>query len=80
MTNDVRNPGPDLGQTQKCVGVKPVNGIPMLPPLNNQIFTNNIDIKDKKKPAQTHIHSKRPHTIRKMNNNSRIAWSMNIHS
>ena len=27
---DVRNPGPDLGQAQKCGGVKPVNGIPAL--------------------------------------------------
>jgi len=35
MTNDVRNPGPCLGQTQKCVRVKPVNGIPSLPPLDN---------------------------------------------
>jgi len=27
-THDVRNPGPDLRQTQKCDGVKPVNVIP----------------------------------------------------
>jgi hypothetical protein len=25
MTYDVRNPGPGLGQAQKCSGVKPVN-------------------------------------------------------
>ena len=35
MTKDVRNPGPGLGQTQKCVRVKPVNGIPAFPPLDN---------------------------------------------
>ena len=27
VTNDVRNPGPGLRQTQKCTGFKPVNGI-----------------------------------------------------
>ena len=27
----VGNPGPGLGQAQKCVGVNPVNGIPNLP-------------------------------------------------
>lgn len=25
MTYDVRSPDPDLGQAQKCCGVKPVN-------------------------------------------------------
>jgi len=31
--HDIRvgNPGPDLGQAHKCVGVKLVNGIPTLP-------------------------------------------------
>jgi len=28
MTYDVGNPGPDLGQAQKCGGVKAINGIP----------------------------------------------------
>jgi hypothetical protein len=28
--NDVGNPGPGLGQAQKCDGVKPLNGIPTL--------------------------------------------------
>ena len=28
---DVGNPGPGLGQTQRCGGVKPVTGIPILP-------------------------------------------------
>ena len=30
-TYDVGNPGHDLRQSQKCGGVKPVNGIPTLP-------------------------------------------------
>jgi hypothetical protein len=29
---DVGNPGTDLGQVQKCGGVKSINGIPTLPP------------------------------------------------
>jgi hypothetical protein len=32
----IENPGHGLGQAQKCVGVKPVNGIPN-PPLDNWI-------------------------------------------
>ena len=32
MTYDVRNPGPGLGQVQKCGGVEPVNGF-QNPPL-----------------------------------------------
>ena len=28
MTYYFGNPGPGLGQAQKCCGVKPVNGIP----------------------------------------------------
>ena len=31
MIYDVGNPGPDLGQKQKCGRVKPVNVIPILP-------------------------------------------------
>jgi hypothetical protein len=31
MTYDVGNPGPGLGQTQKCGRVRPVNGIPTIP-------------------------------------------------
>jgi len=31
MTYDIGNPGPGLGQTQKCGRVKPINGIPTLP-------------------------------------------------
>jgi len=31
MTHDIEIPGPVLGQTQKCGGVKLVNGIPTLP-------------------------------------------------
>jgi hypothetical protein len=30
-TDDVGNPGPGLGQAQKCGRVKPVNEIPTLP-------------------------------------------------
>ena len=33
MTYDVVNPGPGLGQAQKCSEVKSVNGTP--PPLNS---------------------------------------------
>jgi len=31
MTYDIGNPGPGLGQAQKCGWVKPFNGIPPLP-------------------------------------------------
>ena len=31
MTYDVENPGPGLGQEQKCGRVKLANGIPTLP-------------------------------------------------
>jgi hypothetical protein len=31
MTYDVGNPGPGLGQVQKCDGVKPANMIQTLP-------------------------------------------------
>jgi len=37
MAYDVGNPVPGLGQAQKCGRVKPVNGIPNLPPLDNWI-------------------------------------------
>jgi hypothetical protein len=30
-TYDVGNPGPGLGKGQKCGGVLPINGIPILP-------------------------------------------------
>jgi len=52
-TYDVGNPGPGLGQGQKCIGVKSVNGIPT--PTNDR------------NPAQIRFHSQRPHTITKMN-------------
>ena len=31
ITYEIGNPCPDLGQTQKCCGVKSVNGIPTTP-------------------------------------------------
>jgi len=34
-TYEVENTGPAKGQTQKCGGVKPVNGIPTTPYLDN---------------------------------------------
>jgi hypothetical protein len=30
-THDMENPGPDLGQAQKCGGIKPVIDFPSLP-------------------------------------------------
>jgi len=33
MTYGIGNPDSDLGHTPKCGGVKPINGIPTLPPL-----------------------------------------------
>jgi hypothetical protein len=54
-TYDVGNPGPCLGQTQKCGGVKPVNGLPT--PADNWISNCNTYIKKKKKkPMQTRFH------------------------
>ena len=47
MTYTGGNPGPGLGQAQKCGGVKPVNGFPTLPfliigsPTAIQILTYN---------------------------------------
>jgi len=50
MTYDIRNPGPGLGQAQKCgwAWIKLVNGIPTTP-LDNwisliQILTNNNSV------------------------------------
>ena len=66
MTYDVGNPGPGLGQSQKCVGVKSVNGNSTPPPpLDNGI--SNTDIKKKKKNLHkktTHrFHSKKLYSI-----------------
>ena len=41
MTYDVVNPGPGLGQAQKCSEVKSVNGTPSTPDLNSN--DNNIN-------------------------------------
>ena len=35
ITNDAENPGPSVGQTQRCVGVKPVNGMILVCKLTN---------------------------------------------
>ena len=57
MTYTGGNPGPGLGQAQKCGGVKPVNGFPTLPfliigsPTAIQILT---DINKKKKKKNLH--------------------------
>ena len=56
MTYTGGNPGPGLGQAQKCGGVKPVNGFPTLPfliigsPTAIQILT---DINKKQKQKKT---------------------------
>jgi hypothetical protein len=42
MTYEIGNPGPDLGQPQKCGGVNPVNGIPNY---NSEVFKFCILIK-----------------------------------
>ena len=44
MIYDVRNPGPGLGQTQRCGGVKQID--PNRSPLHSWIFNNNSDIKN----------------------------------
>ena len=80
MTFDLGNSGPGLGQAQKCGGVKQVNGTPTLLSwwLNLQ---QQYKYKHIEKPAQILFHSKRPHTITKMNVNinmdSTIAGLMN---
>ena len=44
MTYGIRNPGPSLGQAQKCGVRQPVNGIPTNhPPLDNWISNDNTD-------------------------------------
>jgi hypothetical protein len=40
MTYDIGNPGPDLGQAQKCGRLKLVNGIPTLPLSNGNTYIN----------------------------------------
>jgi hypothetical protein len=42
MTCDVGNPGPGLGQAQKCGGVKPVNGISCLLHLRQTSIMPNV--------------------------------------
>jgi len=45
LRHNVGNPGPGLGQTQKCGGVKLVSGISSLSlSLDNWISGNNTDI------------------------------------
>ena len=51
MAYDIENPGPGMGQAQKCGGVKPFNGIPnplsipgskglhTITKMNNNIYT-----------------------------------------
>ena len=72
MTYGIGNKGPGLGQAQKC-GSRLINPPPLI--------TDNTDIN---KPAQIHFHSKRTHTITKMNDkinmDSTIAGSVNVHS
>ena len=68
------NPGPGLEQTQKYSEV------------DNWISNRNKYVKKclKKKSVQISLHSKRPHTITEMNDNtnldSTISGSMNTHS
>jgi hypothetical protein len=54
MTYDIGNPSAGSGHTQKCVWVKPVDGLPTPPHLDNCISNGHAD---KKKYAQIHLHS-----------------------
>jgi hypothetical protein len=65
MTYNIGNSSPGLGQVHKCGGVKPVNGIPNIPLLI--IGSSTIQTNNKKKTAQICLHTKRPHTIIKIN-------------
>jgi len=67
------------------VGVKPINGITTIPLLvigSPTVIQIHVSTNDKK-AVQIHFHSKRPHTITRMNDNinmdSIIAGSMNDH-
>ena len=76
MTYDVGNPGLCLGQAQTCGRVKLVNWIPNLSISNdNTIY---------KKPLQIYSHSKRTHTMTKLNDkinmDNTTAGSMNAYS
>ena len=42
MPYDIGNPGPGLGQTQKCDVVKPVNGVQINLTLENRVSNVNI--------------------------------------
>ena len=83
MPYDVGNPGPGLGQAHICCRIKPVNEIPTLLPCDNWISHDNINInKQEKQPTKIWFHSKRQHTITKMNDDinvmdSTISGSMN---
>ena len=81
MIYDVRNPGLDLGQTQRSGGVKQINQITTAlllivgSPTINQIYSYN------KKPTKIRLQSERPSTITNLNDNinmdSTIAVSVN---
>ena len=58
-TYDVGNLSPCLGQTQKCGRLKPVIWI----------SNDNTGINKQSKTTLIHFHSKRPHTIIRMNDN-----------
>ena len=67
------NQGPGLWQAHKCDRVKLVNWIPNLI-CDNWISNDNTDINKqyKKKLVQIPLHSKRSHTITRMNDNINI--------
>ena len=81
MIYDVRNPGLDLGQTQRSGGVKQINQITTAlllivgSPTIIQIYSYN------KKPTKIRLQSERPSTITNLNDNinmdSTIAVSVN---
>ena len=66
-TYDIGNPGPGLGQTQKCGRFKSVNPNPPSLIIGFPMTIQILKKKTIKKFAQICFHSKRLHTITKMN-------------
>jgi hypothetical protein len=82
--NDIRNPCPGTGTGTCGGGVKPANGIPAFPSWYLHLQLQNLYTQTIEKSAQVRLHSRRPHTITKLNNNtnmdSAIAGLMNARS
>ena len=68
-TYNIGNLDPSLLQAQKCGMVKLVKWDPKPSLLINGSLNSTACINNKKKPAQIHFHSKRPHTVTQMNKN-----------